>query len=117
VFVRDLGRTLCVVLSRQPAGPNGACVRDDAGKLVAKGDYCGVDKQPGSCADSYWLAASFAASAAPIHEGSDAEPGCRGAVVAPPDAGADGATPEGGAPEGGAGGDAGDGDASVTDAG
>ena len=39
------------------------CARDPAGKITFKGDFCSVDKQPGSCGDSVWLAATFAALA------------------------------------------------------
>ncbi len=78
VIIRDLsGRSLCVVLSRGVPGPDGRCKRTN-GVIDFKGDYCSKDKQAGSCQDSVWLAATFAASAVNIFDGAGV-PGCSGA--------------------------------------
>jgi hypothetical protein len=97
VRIRDLNnKSLCSFL----AGEADSCARDASGKIVYQGDYCSKDKQPGSCADSVWLAATFAASAAKIFDGQGSVPGCSG--VAAGDAGTDAAAAKDG-------GDAGDG--------
>lgn len=84
VTIRDLGnKSLCSFLS---STSDLKCARDAAGKIVYQGDYCSTDKQPGSCADSVWLAATFAASAAKIFD-DPSSPGCLGA--SPADAGSD----------------------------
>jgi hypothetical protein len=89
VLIRDLNnKSLCSFL----AGEADKCARDGAGKIAFKGDFCSVDKQPGSCADSMWLAATFAASAAKIFDGKGSVPACSGVstgVDAGMDAGAD----------------------------
>lgn len=105
VFVKDLNQSLCVLLTSTQKGPDGKCVRE-GGKLPAVGDYCSTDKQAGSCKDSFWLAATFAAAAVKVNDGAGIE-GCGLAVQAKPDAGAD----AGGAGDAGTadGGDAGDG--------
>jgi hypothetical protein len=75
VKIRDLNnKSLCSFL----AGEQDKCTRDSAGKITYQGDFCSKDKQPGSCADSVWLAATFAASAAKIFDGSKTVPGCAG---------------------------------------
>ncbi|MDB4942100.1 MAG: hypothetical protein JWP97_1634 [Labilithrix sp.] len=85
VKIRDLNnKSLCSFLS----GESDVCARDAQGKIVYKGDYCSVDKQPGSCGDSTWLAATFAASAAKIFDGQGVIEACSGAA-APADGGAD----------------------------
>jgi hypothetical protein len=87
VKIRDLNnKSLCSFL----AGEAESCSRDAAGKILFKGDFCSTDKQPGSCADSVWLAATFAASAAKIFDGQGSVPGCSG-VSTGTDAGADAA--------------------------
>ncbi|MBX3209776.1 MAG: hypothetical protein KF764_32380 [Labilithrix sp.] len=87
VTIPDLNhKSLCAFLASD-AGL--VCVRDAAGKIVYKGDYCSTDKTPGSCQDSVWLAATFAASAAKIFDGNGIVEGCSGATTAPPDAGSD----------------------------
>lgn len=87
VKIRDLNnKSLCSFL----AGEAETCARDGAGKILFKGDFCSTDKQPGSCADSVWLAATFAASAAKIFDGQGTVPGCSGVATAA-DAGADAA--------------------------
>ncbi len=75
VKIRDLNnKSLCSFL----AGEAETCARDGAGKILFKGDYCSTDHQPGSCADSVWLAATFAASAVKIFDGAGTVPGCSG---------------------------------------
>lgn len=87
VKIRDLNnKSLCSFL----AGEADSCARDGAGKILFKGDFCSTDKQPGSCADSVWLAATFAASAAKIFDGQGTVPGCSG-VATGVDAGLDAA--------------------------
>ncbi|MCA9584911.1 MAG: hypothetical protein KC657_06105 [Myxococcales bacterium] len=85
VFVKDLNRSLCVVLSRDQADPEGKCPRE-GGKIKFKGDYCSTDRQAGSCQDAVWMAATFAASAVKVIDGADTE-GCRPRATT--DAGAD----------------------------
>jgi len=87
VKIRDLNnKSLCAFLASD-AGL--VCARDAQGKIVYKGDYCSTDKTPGSCQDSVWLAATFAASAAKIFDGQGIVEGCSGAMTGPADAGAD----------------------------
>ena len=87
VKIRDLGdKSLCAFLA---ADSGLVCARDADGKIAYKGDYCSTDKTPGSCQDSVWLAATFAASAAKIFDGKDIVEGCSGAITSPVDAGAD----------------------------
>jgi hypothetical protein len=87
VKIRDLNnKSLCAFL----ASDSGlVCARDGAGKIAFKGDYCSTDKTPGSCQDSVWLAATFAASAAKIFDGQGVVEGCSGATTGPADAGPD----------------------------
>ena len=86
VKLRDLNnKSLCSFL----AGEAMDCARDGAGRITFKGDYCSTDKQAGSCADSVWLAATFAASAAKVFDGQGKVPGCSG-IVTGGDAGTDG---------------------------
>jgi hypothetical protein len=86
VKIRDLNnKSLCSFL----AGESDKCARDGAGKILFKGDYCSTDKKAGSCADSVWLAATFAASAAKIFEGQGKIAACSG-IATGGDAGADG---------------------------
>lgn len=117
VEVPQLGKTLCVLLTGGTSvDANGHCTKDASGNVMAQGDYCSKTNMAGGCADSYWLAATFAASAAKINDGS-ADPNCNGSmVVGGVDAGADAA---GGGDSGGpdAGADAaGGGDAGASDA-
>lgn len=87
VKLRDLNnKSLCSFLAGEPS----TCARDASGKIAFKGDFCSTDKQPGSCADSVWLAATFAASAAKIFDGQGSVPACSGATTAV-DAGSDAA--------------------------
>jgi hypothetical protein len=76
VKIRDLNnKSLCSFL----AGEADTCARDASGKILFQGDFCSKDQQPGSCADSMWMAATFAASAVKIFDGSKTVPGCSGA--------------------------------------
>lgn len=70
VVVPQLSETLCVLLTGGTSvtiGPNGekSCARAN-GQIQAKGDYCSSPAGPGGCGDSYWFAATFAASAAKV---------------------------------------------------
>lgn len=87
VKIRDLNnKSLCAFLASE-AGL--VCPRDGAGKITFKGDYCSTDKAPGSCQDSVWLAATFAASAAKIFDGKGTVDGCSGLSTGGLDGGAD----------------------------
>ncbi len=76
VTIRDLGnKSLCSLLASElPL----RCKRDESGAIAYRGDYCSATKSPGGCADSVWLAATFAASAAKIYDGAGSVPGCSG---------------------------------------
>lgn len=88
VKIRDLNyKSLCSFLS---GDTNLTCTRDASGKILYKGDYCSTDQSPGGCADSVWLAATFAASAVHIFDGKGSVEACSGAI-APVDGGADAA--------------------------
>ncbi len=78
VIIRDLQRSLCVVLSKGAPGPGGKCTRAPDGSIAFKGDYCSKTKTAGDCQDSVWLAATFAASGTKIFDGAGV-PGCSGA--------------------------------------
>ncbi len=73
VPVDVLHETLCVLLTQATKDPaTGGCPRTD-GKLTQKGDYCSTTKKAGDCADSFWLAATFAASAVKINDGKSTD--------------------------------------------
>lgn len=96
VFIKDLNRTLCVVLSQGSPGPDLKCIREN-GQIAFKGDYCSTTKQPGGCQDSSWMAATFAAAAVTIFDGANGSAdGCAGGSVGTVDAGADGAVGDSG---------------------
>jgi hypothetical protein len=87
VKIRDLNnKSLCAFIA---ADAGLVCARDGAGKIVFQGDYCSTDKQPDSCKDSVWLAATFAASAAKIFDGQGQVEGCSGTTTGPTDGGTD----------------------------
>jgi len=86
VYIQDLSQSLCVVLTQSSKGPDGRCVRQ-GGKIPFEGDYCSKDKQAGSCKDSFWMAATFAASAVKVFDGKGSVAACSGGGVG--DAGAD----------------------------
>jgi hypothetical protein len=70
VPIPQLGNvSLCTLLTSQTTMN---CARDSNGKISAPGDYCSQTLGPATatCADSFWLAATFAASAVPIGDGS-----------------------------------------------
>lgn len=96
VIIRDLGRSLCVVLSQGTPNGEGKCLRGADGKLTYKGDYCSTTKKAGDCQDSVWLAATFAASGAKIFDGAGV-PGCSGASTR--DGGADASKPDASLPD------------------
>jgi hypothetical protein len=84
VMIDLIGKSLCAFFSGDAVN----CARDPQGKLVYQGDFCSKDKLPGSCADSMWLAATFAASSVKIFDGNGKVGNCSG-VVTPVDAGKD----------------------------
>jgi hypothetical protein len=87
VTIQDLNnKSLCAFLASDPGL---SCARDPNGTLRYKGDFCSTDHQAGSCQDSVWLAATFAASAAKIFDGRGLVEGCSGVSTAPVDAGTD----------------------------
>jgi hypothetical protein len=86
VDIKEIAASLCVLLTRSPKDANGKCKREN-GKIPYKGDYCSTSEKPGECQDSFWLAASFAASAAKIYDGAG-NPNCLG-IPTGTDAGSD----------------------------
>jgi hypothetical protein len=97
VQVETLGKSLCVLLTEGVSTSEGGteCATDANGNVTAQGDFCSTTDSPGGCADSFWLAATFAASAALITDGANV-PACNGSLAGggdggtkPADAGAD----------------------------
>ncbi len=87
VLVALLNETLCVILTNSPPDPTTrGCARDGSNKIIPKGDYCLGSGMAGDCQDSFWLAATFAAAAVTINDGTQ-EPTCQGG-----DAGTDAAS-------------------------
>jgi hypothetical protein len=85
VHIRELNqKTLCAFLSGES---DLTCGRDPGGKILYHGDYCSKDHSAGSCADSVWLSATFAAAAVKIFDGTGTVPACSGLVTG--DAGSD----------------------------
>jgi hypothetical protein len=78
VFIRQESETLCALLTQGVGGAT-SC-KDASGQLTAMGDYCSTTQSPGGCADSFWLAATFAASAVTIDD-APTDPECSGAMV------------------------------------
>jgi hypothetical protein len=70
----EFQESLCVLLTKSTKGADGKCVRD-GGKIKATGDYCSKTRAACGCADSFWLAATFAASAVKIYDGAT-NPAC-----------------------------------------
>jgi hypothetical protein len=109
VYVADLGKTLCVLLTQGAATTNGGkdCATDANGDVTAAGDFCSTTDSPasGSCHDSFWLAATFAASAALITDGASVS-ACNGSQLtdAGSSSGGDAASESGGAEGGSEGG-------------
>ncbi len=78
VFIQDLTQSLCVVLTQSTKDPaTNRCKREN-GKIAFQGDFCSTDRQPGSCKDSVWMAATFAAAAVKVFDGAGV-PACSGA--------------------------------------
>ena len=67
---------MCVVLTGKKDPATGRCPRDASGKLTVKGDYCSLTATPGGCADSYWFAATFAASAVTVDQTGASQADC-----------------------------------------
>ena len=84
VQVALLSKSLCAFFS----GDSAKCARDAQGKITYQGDFCSTTKAAGGCADSMWLAATFAASAVKIYDGRGKLPACSG-TSSQPDAGVD----------------------------
>jgi hypothetical protein len=92
VEVSLLNKTLCALLTGDSSGPNGSCPVDANGNVTDKGNYCSSPVGPGGCDDSYWLAATFAASAVNINSGAgvaDCSGGGSDDSGAPTDSGGD----------------------------
>ena len=96
VNIKDLAQSLCAFLTGQKDPMTNKCTRDGSGNLPATGDYCSTTKAAGGCKDSFWLAATFAASAAKIFDGKGSVPACSGAIVSGTDAGTDAGKSDGG---------------------
>jgi hypothetical protein len=85
VDVPQLSESLCVLLAAtapvDTSNPNEKrCATDSSGHVMATGDFCSQTNLPMGCADSYWLSATFAASAAKISTTST-DPACNGEVI------------------------------------
>jgi hypothetical protein len=88
VNIDVLNESLCVLVTQTTKGPDSKCQPD----ALTKGDYCSTTNSATGCTDSVWLAATFAAAAVKINDGSST-PECQGGG-APVDAGSDTGTPE-----------------------
>jgi hypothetical protein len=78
IYLRQQSETLCALLTVGIGSTN--CPKDASGHVTATGDYCSTTQTPGGCADSYWLAATFAASAVVIDD-APVDSHCTGAVL------------------------------------
>lgn len=79
VRIRDLNnKSLCAFLASDSGE---TCARDANKQIVFKGDYCSTTDSPGGCADSVWMAATFAASAAKIFDGKGSIEACSGKIT------------------------------------
>ena len=67
INVAAFQQSLCALLTKSKSAK---CPRDAAGKISVQGDYCGATRKACDCRDAYWIAATFAASAVRIHDGS-----------------------------------------------
>ena len=78
VEVKEINGTLCTLLT-SARDANGKCPRNSDGSFnltpQQQGDYCSKTQKPGDCHDSFWLAATFAASAVKIDD-SGSVPEC-----------------------------------------
>jgi hypothetical protein len=92
VLVPQEGESLCVLLTNSqsidPNSPMGftKCETDSSGNVMATGDFCSTTMTAGGCADSDWLAATFAASAVKIVAPN--QPACMGQIQGGDDGGA-----------------------------
>jgi len=95
VDVREVGKTLCVQLTGDSTGgmvtlPDGTTtthcghvggdMKMPVNPATAHGDFCSKTNMPGGCQDSFWMAATFAASAAKLDEPS-MNPECMGMMT------------------------------------
>jgi hypothetical protein len=77
IDIIDIGKTLCTVLTNK-TGPDGkSCPKTATGEIDVKGDYCSTTKSAGGCQDSFWLAATLAASATEL-QANPTDPFCTG---------------------------------------
>jgi len=67
VNVRAFQQSLCSLLTKSKTPK---CPRDATGHITLQGDYCGATRSACGCRDSFWVAATFAASAVRINDGS-----------------------------------------------
>jgi hypothetical protein len=89
VMIDVVSSSLCVLLTKSAKDPaTNKCKRVN-GQIDGQGDFCSTTKQPGGCKDSFWLSATFAASAVKINDGSG-DVNCQGGAVT------DGGTDSGG---------------------
>jgi len=89
VMIDVVSSSLCVLLTKSAKDPaTNKCKRVN-GQIDGSGDYCSTTGTAGGCKDSFWLSATFAASAVKINDGS-ADPNCQGGTTT------DGGTDSGG---------------------
>jgi hypothetical protein len=67
IDVSAFKQSLCALLTKFKGAK---CPRDGAGKITLQGDYCGATRKACDCRDSFWVAATFAASAVRVNDGS-----------------------------------------------
>jgi hypothetical protein len=73
VDVVQIGESLCALLSYDQTGAKDTstndCAKDSSGNYIAKGDWCSTSNSAATatCADSFWLSSTFAASAVTIN--------------------------------------------------
>lgn len=82
VDVRETNKTLCSQLTGDVSGPKidiggGIMIQHCGPNAFSQGDYCEATKMAGGCKDSFWLAATFAASATKIDD-PGSNPMCQG---------------------------------------
>jgi hypothetical protein len=77
VSIDVLNESLCVLITQTTKGPDSKCQKDSSGNIIPKGDFCSTTQSAGGCQDSSWLAATFAAAAVKINDGSST-PECQG---------------------------------------
>ena len=80
IQVQELSASLCTLLTGTKDQATGKCPRNGDGSFnltpAQQGDYCSKSNQPGDCHDSFWLAATFAASAVTL-DTSGSVPECK----------------------------------------